>query len=266
MAVQLINIGHVANDGTGDDLREAFIKVNANFEELDLRDDEQTTVSNLGDTGEGLYYNRVNYELQFKKIIGGDNITLTATDDNITIDNNLSGIIQSDIESDPHVTKEFTFDGRIKYNNVYAELADLPDATTYHGMFAHVHATGAAYFAHQGAWVELANKDETFTEVAADLTPALGGNLDAQGFNLLNVGTINAAEVTGAFTGNLTGNVIGLVHGYDIRDWAKQNAGFDFGGITPDFSSILELFISTVDVDFGTYGAPSNYNVDLGSI
>ena len=35
MTVQLINIGNVANDGTGDDLREAFIKVNDNFEDLD---------------------------------------------------------------------------------------------------------------------------------------------------------------------------------------------------------------------------------------
>jgi hypothetical protein len=266
MAVQVINIGNVANDGTGDDLREAFIKVNANFEELDLRDDEQTTVSNLGAEGEGLYYNKVNYDLQFKKIIGGDNITLTATDDNITISNDLSAVVQSDVEGDTFVNKEFTFDGRIKYNNVYATFADLPDATTFHGMFAHVHDTGAAYFAHAGAWVELANKDETFTEVAADLTPQLGGNLDAQGFNLLNVGNINAAEITGAFIGNLTGNVVGNVHGYDIRDWAKNNAGFDFGGISPDFTSILELFISTVDVDFGTYGSPADYNVDLGTI
>jgi len=28
MAIQTINIGNIANDGTGDDLREAFIKVN----------------------------------------------------------------------------------------------------------------------------------------------------------------------------------------------------------------------------------------------
>lgn len=262
MAVQLINIGNVANDGTGDDLREAFIKVNANFEELDLRDDEQTTVTNLGATGEGLYYNKINYELQFKKIIGGDNITLTATDDNITIANDLNGITQSDVTDDPYVTKEFLFDGRIKYNNVYDELSDLPNASTYHGMFAHVHATGGAYFAHAGQWVELANKDETFTEVAADLTPQLGGNLDAQGFNLQNVGDINAAEIRGAFIGNLTGNV----HGYDIRDWAPNNVGFDFGSINPDFTSIIELLISTVDVDFGTYGSPADYNVDLGSI
>ena len=31
MAIQTINVGNLANDGTGDDLREAFIKVNQNF-------------------------------------------------------------------------------------------------------------------------------------------------------------------------------------------------------------------------------------------
>ena len=37
MAVQTINVGVLANDGTGDDLREAFIKANQNFDDLDLR-------------------------------------------------------------------------------------------------------------------------------------------------------------------------------------------------------------------------------------
>jgi len=262
MAVQTINIGNVANDGTGDDLREAFIKVNANFEELDLRDDEQTTVTNLGSTGEGIYANKINYDLQFKKIIGGDNITLTATDNNITIANDLAGITQSDVADDPYVTKEFTFDGRIKYNNVYNELTDLPDASTYHGMFAHVHATGGAYFAHSGQWVELANKNETFTEVAADLTPQLGGNLDGQGFALQNIGAINASTVTGAFVGNLTG----LVHGYDMRDWAAWNVGFDFGGINTNYTSVIEWMVGNNDVDLGSFGEPAAGSIDLGSI
>jgi len=34
MAKQTINIGTVANDGTGDALRDAFDKVNDNFDEL----------------------------------------------------------------------------------------------------------------------------------------------------------------------------------------------------------------------------------------
>ena len=53
---------------------------------------------------------------------------------------------------------------KITYANVYAQLSDLPSASTYHGMFAHVHATGLAYYAHAGAWIPLANlTGSTFT-------------------------------------------------------------------------------------------------------
>lgn len=36
MAIQTINLGTYANDGTGDDLRSAFTKVNNNLTEIDL--------------------------------------------------------------------------------------------------------------------------------------------------------------------------------------------------------------------------------------
>ena len=49
---------------------------------------------------------------------------------------------------------------KVLFANVYDNLADLPSAATYHGMFAHVHATGKAYFAHAGAWVRLADYSE----------------------------------------------------------------------------------------------------------
>jgi plastocyanin len=42
----------------------------------------------------------------------------------------------------------------------YAQLSDLPSATDNHGMFAHVHGTGKAYYAHAGAWIELANQSD----------------------------------------------------------------------------------------------------------
>ena len=54
MTIQNINIGQFANDGTGDDIREAFRKINENFDELDLREPESTTASNLG-TGTGIF-------------------------------------------------------------------------------------------------------------------------------------------------------------------------------------------------------------------
>lgn len=48
-----------------------------------------------------------------------------------------------------------TTTGKILYSNMYATTGDLPNATNYHGMFAHVHGTGKGYFAHAGSWVEL---------------------------------------------------------------------------------------------------------------
>ena len=50
---------------------------------------------------------------------------------------------------------------KVLFANVYSNLVDLPSASTYHGMFAHVHATGLAYFAHGGAWIPLASAATT---------------------------------------------------------------------------------------------------------
>ena len=69
MTQLVINVGANANDGTGDDLREAFIKVNQNFDDLDLRSPESTTVSNLGNTGEGVFAQKVGSALQLKKLV-----------------------------------------------------------------------------------------------------------------------------------------------------------------------------------------------------
>jgi len=46
---------------------------------------------------------------------------------------------------------------KVLFANMYSTTGDLPSATTYHGMFAHVHTTGKGYFAHAGSWIELAN-------------------------------------------------------------------------------------------------------------
>jgi len=63
-------------------------------------------------------------------------------------------------------SSDFITTGKSYYANMFATTGDLPSATTYHGMFAHVHGTGAGYFAHAGNWVELANKSYVDTEVA----------------------------------------------------------------------------------------------------
>jgi len=52
---------------------------------------------------------------------------------------------------------------KVLFGNVYPTESDLPNASDYHGMFAHVHDTGAAYFAHGEQWIELANKSDVGT-------------------------------------------------------------------------------------------------------
>ena len=47
--------------------------------------------------------------------------------------------------------------GENKIPSLYAAMGNLPSAGSYHGMFAHVHATGRGYFAHAGNWYELVN-------------------------------------------------------------------------------------------------------------
>ena len=85
-----------------------------------------------------------------------------------------------------------TTTGKILYSNVYSAEGDLPSASTYHGMFAHVHGTGKGYFAHAGAWIKLLDETSStttnlsegtnlyYTDTRADARIALqvGANLD----------------------------------------------------------------------------------------
>jgi hypothetical protein len=58
---------------------------------------------------------------------------------------------------------DITTTGKVLYSNVYSSEGDLPSASTYHGMFAHVHGTGAGYFAHAGAWKKLLDESSSTT-------------------------------------------------------------------------------------------------------
>ena len=78
-----------------------------------------------------------------------------------------------------------TTTGKLYYSNVFSQTSDLPSASTYHGMFAHVHATGAGYFAHGGNWIRLANQSELPDD------PAI---VDSSGTPTLATG-ITAAEI-----------------------------------------------------------------------
>ena len=61
-------------------------------------------------------------------------------------------------------SNNITTTGKILFANVYSAEGDLPSASTYHGMFAHVHATGKGYFAHGGAWRKLLDESSSDTD------------------------------------------------------------------------------------------------------
>ena len=70
-------------------------------------------------------------------------------------------------------TQNITTTGKILYGNNYDNLGDLPGANTYHGMFAHVHATGKGYFSHNGNWIELLDVSTSIGDLdGVDLTIA----------------------------------------------------------------------------------------------
>ena len=91
------------------------------------------------------------------------------------------------------ITGDLTVSGKALYSNVYTNLSDLPSASTYHGMFAHVHSTGKAYFAHGGAWIVLIDESSSTT---TNLTE--GTNLyftEARVNAHLNVGGASSGQI-----------------------------------------------------------------------
>jgi hypothetical protein len=90
-------------------------------------------------------------------------------------------------------SNNITTTGELRYSNMFATAGDLPSASTYHGMFAHVHATGTAYFAHNSNWIGLLDSTNSTT---ANLTE--GSNLyytDARVDTHLNTGTASSGNI-----------------------------------------------------------------------
>ena len=78
---------------------------------------------------------------------------------------------------------------KMLFANVYSATGDLPSASTYHGMFAHVHGTGKGYFAHAGAWVPLANETATLALSGGAMTGAITTNSTFDGRDVATDGT-----------------------------------------------------------------------------
>jgi hypothetical protein len=112
----LINLGNIADDGTGDDLRTAFSKINGAFTSLGI-----TSPGGSGSGGGGSGSGG-----------GGSGSGSTVT---------------ADVNGDIYVNKVF-------FKNSFANLAALPSAATYPGMFVYVAGDGA-YFSNGTTWKKI---------------------------------------------------------------------------------------------------------------
>ncbi len=230
MAIQTINIGNIANDGTGDDLREAFIKVNNNFTELN-NNIQSTDVNgeNLG-TGQSIFAQKSDNKLQFKTLLAGAGITLSPGGNTVSITAN-SGVTQIILISD---------DGSIV----------VPGGASSVNMFGGQNINTKV----EGGNFQFNIDGNNLVE--QDTAPKLGGNLNADGKDISGVNNLSAVT----FNGSLEGNVYGV----DIRN--LPGVSFDFGKLEQIASNTIDYLIFTTDQDLGTITSPSATGINLGTI
>ncbi len=111
MTIELINLGQYANDGTGDDLRTAFEKVNNNFTTLNLTLGV-TNATNVG-TGAQFYKAKTESTLQFRTLRSPNNsVTVTSSDN--TVDLSVTTELSTDLT--PVLGGDLNLNNNIIYN------------------------------------------------------------------------------------------------------------------------------------------------------
>ena len=173
----------------------------------------------------------------------------------------ISSTLQSVVDSNATCTSEVFIQNKLYFSNNFAALADLQavSASTYHGMFAHVHATGHGYFAHAGGWQQLLDTASSIGELGdVDLSSAPTNGQVLQWVAASNnwvAGTVsggssytNSDVDTHLNTGTATSGQILSWNGSDY-DWvADQTGGGGSGSLTiQDEGSALSTAATTLN-------------------
>ena len=241
--LQNINVGNIANDGSGDDLRQAFIKVNNNLLYLENATLEPLVEgNNLGGTGEGIYSSKDPNTLNFKELIGGNNVSLSSNNTSITIDSQ-GGISNILICVD---------DGHVNC----IELDDSGDSVPRLDLLGGTLINTRPVMPNQ-IFIDLEDRGI----LAHDQEPVLSSSLQANGNGIQNAGIVSA---------NLfQGPIQGTVYDVDIRDINEYfNNNWNFGAIIPgQITSFIEYLTITNDLDLGSIAEGPDrveFDIDLG--
>lgn len=255
--ISLIDVGTAANDGTGDDLRDAFVKVNDNFLYITTRLGENVDGENVGVSGERVFKTSVGPILQFRKIDAGENLSISTIDDVIILNFNANTTI--DLNNQAIINASTITSGDITVNNIFAS----DEVSAQRGNFTDITGSleGDTYGLHIGV---------QYGDVLGSVYSLLDGSLLVDAENGVITGLVNA-NVIGDVAGNLTGNVTGGIRTsisdeyVDVSDLANRINTFDYGEIRPTFTDAISYYLFMVGTDMGTFANPSIVSIDAGS-
>ena len=259
MAIQLVNLGTYANYSTGDDLRTAFNKVNANFTELDTS--VAVNGANLG-TGTGIFANKIDDPglgnlLNFRSIAVGTNLTLSLANNTITV--STQGTITANLTG-----------------NVTGNLTGNSSGTHTGPVFGNLtgDVTGNTFGTHNGPVIGNA---ETVTN----------GVYTTSSINALaDVDTVTTAPTSGqalAWNGStwtpqtIVAGVSKIIAGTNVTISPTDGLGqvtinstgitdvFDLGSFQQNFNNPLSYLLDQVGIDFGSFISPATFTIDGGT-
>ena len=280
MAIQLVNLGTYANDNTGDDLRTAFNKVNANFTELD--NIVAVNAANTG-TGTGVFASKIDDPglgnlLNFRSIAVGSNLTLSLANNTITVNTqgtitaNLTGNVAGNLTGNSTGTHTGPVVGNVTGNltgnltgDVFGNLLGNSVTATFLVGSVVGNVTG---------------------NISGNANTVTNGVYTTSSINALaDVQTVSPAPTVGqalTWSGTqwipqtITAGVSRIIAGTNVTISPSNGLGqvtinsstvsdvFDLGEFQQLYENPISYLLDQVGVDFGTFTAPASFTVDGG--
>lgn len=301
LEINLVNLGTYPNDGSGDDLRTAFEKSNANF--ASLEDNIVLSAVNLG-TGAPLWLDKLGNDLRFRTLKSlNENLSISYDSNEIILQiNNFLDSVEQD--TSPSLGGnldlngfEINGSGNIDISGVI--IADGFEGVLLGNVFGDVFGSvfGNLTGNVTGQVSDISNHNlEGLGNVSTE-TPSIDSVLSWNGtfwkpsavVNKIVAGaniTVTPSEGTGevvidaAAAGaasldeltdvEITNPASGQVLQYNGTSWVNSTASFDNNaydfGLLSGVRSQFDLIFQFTPIDFGSINLPSTVSLDLGQI